>query len=72
LFSLNVEDWYALSVTTQHQSNSTIISAVVVNLTTGDTTNLVASVSQFGTVTNTVGLFSNKSYTYFSKFVFGA
>lgn len=72
LFTSNTEDWYALSVTTQHQTNGTIISAVVINLTTNATTNLVANVSQFGAVTNTVGLFSNKAYTYFSRFVFGA
>lgn len=71
-FEVNTADWYTIRATTQHQENSTIVHAYALNLTTGVEVELTTSVSQFGDITNAVGLFSNRSYTYFGKFLFGA
>ena len=72
VLEINTQDWYDLNVTTQKQGTSVVISATATNMTTNtNTATLTTSTSKFGIPTGAVGLFSNRAYTYFGKFVIG-
>lgn len=71
-FSIRMPDWYELSASIQAQTGGVLVTATARNIMNAEnTTALSTVVSQFGTPTSTLGLFSNRAYTYFSKFVIG-
>lgn len=74
VYALNVTDWYEITATVQKTENSVVISATATNLAEpNNTITLTTSTSaaKFGTPTNAIGLFANRAYTYFGKFVIG-
>lgn len=72
VFQIDVSQWYRIEASVQKQGNSVAISVTATNVDTpANTVSLSTSTSKFGTPTGAIGLFSNRAYTYFGKFVIG-
>lgn len=72
VFAINAANWYEISAAVQKQGNNVVISATATNIfDETDTATITTSTSKFGVPTGAIGLFSNRAYTYFGKFVIG-
>lgn len=72
IFAINTNNWYEIEATVQKIGNSVTISVTATNTDDqNDFATLTTSTSKFGTPTGAIGLFANRAYTYFGKFVIG-
>lgn len=71
-FSISTATWYEISADVQKQGNNVVILVTAKDVfDSTKTVTITTSTSKFGTPTSAVGLFSNRAYTYFGKFVIG-
>lgn len=71
-FSVTTNVWYEIEATVQQQLNGVLVSATAREVSNNaNTVSLSTVVSQFGSITGSVGLCSSRAFTHFSKFTIG-